>query len=278
MSKAIKLILWILTITFGIMLSGCSADEPVASNEGEMITIQVGMPQDAETRVAFDDINLKLTWQTGDKLLVTGLDEKGNNIKSSEEFSLVSGDGTSFGSFRGKAIPGAKKYAVYYKTDDSRFNYQTQIANNSTEHLRDFFYMGNTEVLSLTKPFELKLMVSIMKLVLTDIPPMGNVRHLLWMSDYGHEKKKQYWSMNFPANAIVLDADKNTLTAYFCFLPSFHDSNHFLISGVKKGGEVEITLHGDKAYKSKVISSNGKTYQAGKRYTLKISNWTSQEE
>lgn len=273
MNKTVKYILWILAVILGIMLSSCKSEEPISKNKNELITIHVGMPAESETRVVFDDGKLKLTWEEGDKLVVIGVDNNDKEVGKAQEYELISGFGTASGTFQGKPIPGADYYRVFYKTDyDISLKRQKQLYNNlynnSTEHMKRFLAFGNEKVEDLTVPFKLQLTLSIMKIVMTNIPQMDELAHLQWLS-IEDDDNQFLFEMDF--DNIALSSSKNAFTAYFCFYPSADKD-------IKKGSKVQVMLEGisrgsKKKYVSQIESSNGKDYISGRRYTLKLSEW-----
>ncbi len=269
MNKTVKYILCILAVILGIMLSSCKSEEPISKNKNELITIHVGMPAESETRVLFDDENLKLTWEKGDKIGVVGHKKDGKQVGVEQEYELISGFGTASGTFQGKPIPEADYYGVYYKIElDENVNEQKQISNNSTKHLGKHLILMNEKVDNLTAPFQLKIGSSIMKLVLTDIPPLGNLVSLKWQSKtVGLFGEEEPFERLVKLENSSLNLEKNSFTAYFCFDISENPN-------VKENSDVKVTLQGsEKKYESTVISTNGKNYTVGKRYTLRLSNW-----
>ena len=74
-----------------ILVASCTREPlPLIKNEGSIATINVSISP--ETRVAYDDLNLKLSWENDDKLLLAGYDALGN-YKGKTTFTY-SGTGT----------------------------------------------------------------------------------------------------------------------------------------------------------------------------------------
>lgn len=134
--------------------------------------------------------------------------------------------------------------------------------------MKRFLAFGNEKVEDLTVPFKLQLTLSIMKIVMTNIPQMDELAHLQWLS-IEDDDNQFLFEMDF--DNIALSSSKNAFTAYFCFYPSADKD-------IKKGSKVQVMLEGisrgsKKKYVSQIESSNGKDYISGRRYTLKLSEW-----
>ncbi len=238
------------------------------------ITIHVGMPDDTGLRVAYEDISLKLTWEEGDQLLIVGFDGVGN-YKGKSIFTYTGTPGKTSGPFTGTAIDGAVKYKMYYPAtiavDEESgtvtypiMNEQEQQANGSVTHLKNYIVLVNTEISDLSVAIQLTMISSIVKFNLTNVPAqVGTLKKLEWEVETDIGTKTG--SMNFAPDAITFSASENNLTAYMGFLPGE-------IPNVKSGGTFTVKLVGDKTYKNEVLSTNGKIYTAGQRYTATLSS------
>ena len=90
-----------------VLGASCTREPPLELDykEGKIVTISATIPP--ETRVAYDDTDRSLSWQTGDTLLLAGYD--GTTYKGSKKFHWTGGD-----SFQGTEVPGATTYKAYY--------------------------------------------------------------------------------------------------------------------------------------------------------------------
>ena len=171
-------IFYFMSLVCVMLLAACSSEDEFVEEEngnpeyGEEIEIGVGMPDD-ETRVAFDEDGLGLTWEKGDKLLVVACDnngglkfnEQGEVLKS--EFTIVQGYGKKKAKFRGylpdnesKYSGNQKYYQVFYngkltvkeesytsttiknKYIDIDYTKVEQNGFNSKSHLKDYLFMA----------------------------------------------------------------------------------------------------------------------------------------
>ncbi|RNC64407.1 right-handed parallel beta-helix repeat-containing protein [Proteiniphilum sp. X52] len=261
-----------------LLVAGCAEEMmnvPTAKETvGKQITIHAGMSGDTGTRVAYDDVSLKLTWEADDQLLVVGFDDSGN-YKGQSTFTYTGIPGKTSGPFTGTAISGAVKYKVYYPatitvdeetgavTYPSMSN-QEQEADGYAAHLKEVVVLENTEVTDLAVAIRLTMMSSIVKFDLTNVPAqVGTLKKLEWKVETDTGIKTV--SMNFASGAVMFSLSENSLTAYMGFLPAE-------IPNLKAGGTSAVILVGDKTYKGGFISTAGKTYTAGQRYTAALSD------
>lgn len=267
-----------------VLAIGCSkeddnipiVEEPIEEPTEKEITINVGLPNVTEHRVAYEDTSHKLTWEEGDQLLIIGFDNVGH-FKGKSTFTYTGTPGKTSGSFTGTTIGGAVKYKMYYPATIAvdkesgavtypLMNEQEQKANGSTAHLKKYIVLENTDISDLSVAIQLTMMSSIMKFDLTNVPAqVGTLKKLEWKAESYTGTKTG--SMDFASDAITFSASENNLTAYMGFLPGE-------IPNVKSGGMFTVILVGDKTYKTEVLSKKGEVYLAGQRYIATLgSGW-----
>jgi hypothetical protein len=148
--------------------------EPKAEKEGEMVTINASIPQEA--RVAYDDANLSLSWQDNDQLLLAGYN--GTTYKGSSAFTWQTGN-----TFTGTTVPDATTYKAYYPGDvitldettgevqlPANFWGQTQNGNNTTGHLKNKLLLFDETAKPISQTFTLNDKSSIIK----NVNPAGD--------------------------------------------------------------------------------------------------------
>ena len=251
------------------------SDPDSDTNPGKTI-INVGTAQDPATRVSYDDTKVNgnqqaLAWQEGDKLTVVGRDASKHYIGHQTDYTLQGTGGTTSGSFEGTAIANSASWHIYYpntvtvQTSTSDGGYATlpmtgqkQTADNDASHLKDYLLLGAENVTDLSGNIPLKMINSIMKFHLINVPEgVGKLSSLIWSVEGGSTRK--YLTLEFAPEAVTFGSGTSELTAYLAFTPTDMQ--------VPKGGTFEITLIGDKAYKATTTITGGKTYKAGLRYT-----------
>jgi hypothetical protein len=255
-----------------------AAKEEKAPKAGEMVTIEASIPPD--TRVAYDDSDGSLSWQSGDKLRLAAYN--GDTYIGSSIFTWTGTGNTFSGTLVEGATP-ATVYKAYYPAevitlDDNGnvqplpagFWRQKQYTSNGKGHLRGKILLRDEAANPLNEPFELTLNSCIVKFELENMPrDIESLRSVIWtvvttsgetrsaILDVDRVKKPIYGVGPTPFN----------VTVYIAFDPGFMQ--------VAAGGKVKITLIGDKSYEWSGTSQNGKTYTAGKRYHASVSDgWT----
>jgi hypothetical protein len=251
--------------------------EPIPQLEeqgGKIVTIRATIPP--ETRVAYDDANLSLSWQDNDQLLLAGYD--GTTYKGSSTFTYVSGSGSKF---LGTTVPGATTYKAYYPgnviTLDNNGNVQlpvyfwqqTQEGNNSTAHLRDKLFLSDTVAKATNNTFSLTLRSSMIKLNLSSIPQeVGKLDQLIYMVETASGVFK---SVPLNVSGVTFSATVSSITAFLAFDPD-------VVTNIAANGKVRITLLGEQPYEWSATSTDGKNYIAGNRYTGTVTGgWTGKE-
>jgi hypothetical protein len=241
-------------------------DEP-GKEEGKLVTINVTVSP--ETRVAYDDANRTLAWETGDKLLLAGYD--GTTYKGSKIFEYT-GNGNSF---QGQEVTGATSYKAYYPGDiitldaggnvqiPANFWDQTQNGNNTTAHLRNKLLLFDETANPLNQTFSLNLKSSIIRFDLTNVPQeVGTLSHIVWAVETAAEVFKL---MTLNVTGVTFSASTSSLTAFLSFDPA--------VMKIIAGGEYRVELYGEKlSFQSNTVASE-KNYAAGDRYKGHISNW-----
>ena len=273
--------LWVAALAMGF--AGCASDNEPTSAAGKdadsqkELTFTAGIPDDgsAQTRVAYEDTERKLTWQAGDKLLMAGFDG-GNSYKGRQDYTYIGTVGATSGDFTGTEVTDATTYTAYYPrtvkldvngtTPTLSMDGQTQSADDNTAHLKGYMLLQATGVTP-DEPFSLTMKSSIMKFDLKNIPAgVGNLRSLIWAVSSGNGNK--YLVLNFPEGVVSFGSGKNTLTAYLGFMPQE--------MSMGSDGKFTVTLMGDKTYRRQIDVSSGMTYEEGKRYTAEIDgSWES---
>lgn len=262
----------------------CSEDLSLPEAEtlhGKRITIGIAMPAEAVTRVVYDDSKVgsserdALTWQENDTIAVVGMD--GYYPKGIEYFSLTAGAGTTYGQFTGNVPESDGSYKIYHFGNKmelrewsgspvTNMSGQIQNGNNSTAHLRNYILLQNEEVDDLTQPLALEMGSAVMKFELTGIPAdMGALNRLIWTVETADGPVSH--SLGFEQGSVVFNETNRTLTAYLGFLTNEDEL------AIKAGGEFRLWLMGERMYAAAAVSQNGKTYEAGKRYTAAFSDW-----
>lgn len=238
-------------------------------NEPKTITLRVSMPgnkNDAQTRVAYDDDRLELTWQKGDQLDVETYDKNGLYIVH-DTYTYEGEDGASSADFEIRIDNDAATYNIYC-SPSSYAATQIQTADKSTDHLKDFITLGAEGIAKteLEKGFTLQMKTCIMKFELSGIPAkVGKLKQLQWSaSNCGAQ------SLYFAQDAVTFDNEKSTLTAFLSFEPAELPAN----------GSFNVSLVGDKVYTAKLKSTTGKKYEQGHRYTATITgnDWQTPSE
>ena len=289
--KAMKYISAALLTALVAVAAGCSADRELPELTGNTATdtpetsktlvLTVGTPTDesTQTRVAYDDAGLKLTWQTGDQLTVAGFDADDAYKGCSTDFTYQGEENKTSGPFEGTAVSGATTYTLYYpntvqvdqSTGDASLSMegQTYTPDDPAAGLKNYILLKSTSKISPEADFTLEMASSIMKFDLGNIPAeVGKLAKLVWMLE-DNAGSRQKLMLDFPADAVTFGTGGgNTLTAYLGFMPSGDAMTKFT-----------VMLVGDKIYQQEVAMAGGKTYTAGSRYTATMAGeWTECEQ
>ena len=256
------------------LVLGCTEDVQLEQigEKGKTIVLHVGMPENQKgSRVAYDDTNLKLTWETGDELHIQWFNSEGLRLNE-DIFALEDGEGTANGTFQIKVKEGAVSAHVNYQhnfgnvSDEERYRLtNTQHGDLSTEHLKYQMQLVayNVSVDKLLKGnLQLKMQSAIMKFVFQHIPnDMNAPTSLRWQNN---KETRSY--------SLLLDDINGPFTAYLAF-PSMT---------LNAGGEFAVELiDAQKTYRTGITSTNGKHYVHGKRYTATIDDsfvWNKKKE
>ncbi len=242
---------------------------------GETVTISVSISP--ETRVSYTDSDTlgsggRLSWQTGDTLLLAGYD--GTTYKGSEKFGYT-GTGNTF---QGQEVIGATSYKAYYPGDiitldaDGNVNLlaagfwqQTQSGDNTTAHLRNKLLLFDETANPLNQTFSLTLKSSIIRFDLTNVPQaVGELGEVIWTVETAAGVFK---SMILNVTGVTFSATNSSITAFLAFDPT--------VTGIAANGKVAITLCGSKLYQWSTTVTNQTTYTAGNRYKAAVSSgWT----
>ncbi len=258
-----------------LMLNSCNHKKPnnTRTQQGELMTITVSMPNDL--KVAYDDEKVgqgALTWEDGDQILAVG--KKDGKCIGAEKFTLSSGEGTRAATFIGREIPDATSYDIYYGNVEFKdgkvkvsMDGQKQSGNNSTAHLKKSIYLFGSVWRKEAERWvcSLEMKSAIMKLELSNLPTdIGTLQKIEWGITARKEDNFGYYFQFLELENITPPTDR--LTAYVSFLPEEVKA----ANGKFPSFSVELTGNTG-ARRIEIYIKEVKEYQAGKRYTAKIS-------
>jgi len=267
-----------LTLALAVVASGCNTNDlpdrvrTLPDKQDGKMTIHAATGQQSDTRVAYEDgaagMDGKLTWQTGDRLTVVRM-KGGSCVNYADDYQYNGTDGATSGPFTGTAISNAgdswtiySPHTVTVNTSDGTATLpmtgQTQTADGSTSHLRNYLLLSSEGIADLSADFTLAMKGSIMKFDLSNVPAeVGKLTKLVWTVETTGGTR--CLTLRFAPGAVTFADGKRTLTAYLAFMPGE--------MAVKAGGKFTVTLTGDKTYRAETAIAGGKTYAAGMRYT-----------
>ena len=267
-----------LTLALAVVASGCNTNDlpdrvrTLPDKQDGKMTIHAATGQQSDTRVAYEDgaagMDGKLTWQTGDRLTVVRM-KGGSCVNYADDYQYNGTDGATSGPFTGTAISNAgdswtiySPHTVTVNTSDGTATLpmtgQTQTADGSTSHLRNYLLLSSEGIADLSADFTLAMKGSIMKFDLSNVPAeVGKLTNLVWTVETTGGTR--CLTLGFAPGAVTFADGKRTLTAYLAFMPGE--------MAVKAGGKFTVTLTGDKTYRAETAIAGGKTYAAGMRYT-----------
>ena len=270
-----------LTLALVVVASGCNTNDlpdtvrTLPDKQDGKMTIHAATGQQSDTRVAYEDgaagMDGKLTWQTGDRLTVVRM-KGGSCVNYADDYQYNGTDGATSGPFTGTAISNAgdswtiySPHTVTVNTSDGTATLpmtgQTQTADGSTSHLRNYLLLSSEGIADLSADFTLAMKGSIMKFDLSNVPAeVGKLTNLVWTVETTGGTR--CLTLGFAPGAVTFADGKRTLTAYLAFMPGE--------MAVKAGGKFTVTLTGDKTYRAETTIDGGKTYAAGMRYTAAI--------
>ena len=270
-----------LTLALVVVASGCNTNDlpdtvrTLPDKQDGKMTIHAATGQQSDTRVAYEDgaagMDGKLTWQTGDRLTVVRM-KGGSCVNYADDYQYNGTDGATSGPFTGTAISNAgdswtiySPHTVTVNTSDGTATLpmtgQTQTADGSTSHLRNYLLLSSEGIADLSADFTLAMKGSIMKFDLSNVPAeVGKLTKLVWTVETTGGTR--CLTLGFAPGAVTFADGKRTLTAYLAFMPGE--------MAVKAGGKFTVTLTGDKTYRAETTIDGGKTYAAGMRYTAAI--------
>ena len=270
-----------LTLALAVVASGCNTNDlpdrvrTLPDKQDGKMTIHAATGQQSDTRVAYEDgavgVDGKLTWQAGDHLTVVRM-KGGSCVNYADDYQYNGTDGATSGPFTGTAISNAgdswtiySPHTVTVNTSDGTATLpmtgQTQTADGSTSHLRNYLLLSSEGIADLSADFTLAMKGSIMKFDLSNVPAeVGKLTNLVWTVETTGGTR--CLTLSFAPGAVTFADGKRTLTAYLAFMPGE--------MAVKAGGKFTVTLTGDKTYRAETTIDGGKTYAAGMRYTAAI--------
>ena len=270
-----------LTLALAVVASGCNTNDlpdtvrTLPGKQDGKMTIHAATGRQSDTRVAYEDgaagMDGKLTWQAGDHLTVVRM-KGGSCVNYADDYQYNGTDGATSGPFTGTAISNAgdswtiySPHTVTVNTSDGTATLpmtgQTQTADGSTSHLRNYLLLSSEGIADLSADFTLAMKGSIMKFDLSNVPAeVGKLTNLVWTVETTGGTR--CLTLGFAPGAVTFADGKRTLTAYLAFMPGE--------MAVKAGGKFTVTLTGDKTYRAETAIAGGKTYAAGMRYTAAI--------
>ena len=270
-----------LTLALAVVASGCNTNDlpdrvrTLPDKQDGKMTIHAATGRQSDTRVAYEDgaagMDGKLTWQAGDHLTVVRM-KGGSCVNYADDYQYNGTDGATSGPFTGTAISNAgdswtiySPHTVTVNTTDGTATLpmtgQTQTADGSTSHLRNYLLLSSEGIADLSADFTLAMKGSIMKFDLSNVPAeVGKLTKLVWTVETTGGTR--CLTLGFAPGAVTFADGKRTLTAYLAFMPGE--------MAVKAGGKFTVTLTGDKTYRAETAIAGGKTYAAGMRYTAAI--------
>jgi hypothetical protein len=254
-----------------LLVTSCTGDAFPEPSKKERKTVTINVLISPETRVTYNDANLKLAWESGDQLLLAGYN--GTTFIGSSIFDY---DGTG-NTFSGTPVGGVgTTYKAYYPagavTLDANGNVQpfsadfwqqTQNGNGATDHLRNKLILFDNDANAIDQPFSLALKSDIMRFKLSGMPQtIGDPKTLIWTVTTAGGGDQSV-TLNIANYTHTSGAE---LTAFLAFDPTFMN--------IAANGKVKITLVGDKSYEWSTTNS-GKSYTPGNRYKATVSGtWT----
>ena len=191
------------------------------------MTIHAATGRQSDTRVAYEDgavgVDGKLTWQTGDRLTVVRM-KGGSCVNYADDYQYNGTDGATSGPFTGTAISNAgdswtiySPHTVTVNTSDGTATLpmtgQTQTADGSTSHLRNYLLLSSEGIADLSADFTLAMKGSIMKFDLSNVPAeVGKLTNLVWTVETTGGTR--CLTLGFAPGAVTFADGKRTLTAY----------------------------------------------------------------
>ncbi len=212
----IKLFIFALITLFVASCARENLHEP-ALQESRLVTITATI--EPQTRVSYDDVTLKLSWEDNDELMLVGYQAESFKGKSKFKYSKNGNN------FSGQSVEGADAYRAYYPAgcttldDNGRIQclddacwQQTQSGISSTAHLRDRIILRDTIANPLTESFGLAAMSSIMKVSLSGIPnDLGTLDKIFWSVGTSDEVYTRQRTL------LVTDVASGTTSMTACF-------------------------------------------------------------
>ena len=270
-----------LTLALVVVASGCNTNDlpdtvrTLPDKQDGKMTIHAATGRQSDTRVAYEDgaagMDGKLTWQADDRLTVVRMNS-GSYVNHADDYQYNGTEGATSGPFTGTEIIDAgdswtiySPHTVTVNTTDGTATLpmtgQTQTADGSTSHLRNYLLLSSEGIADLNADFTLAMKGSIMKFDLSNVPAeVGKLTKLAWMVETTGDTR--CLTLRFAPGAVTFADGKRTLTAYLAFMPGE--------MAVKAGGKFTVILTGDKTYRAETTIDGGKTYAAGMRYTAAI--------
>lgn len=274
----------VLTAALMAIFTSCTIDnEPLPAADPDsggsaksIILVSTPSDESAQTRIGYNDDELKLTWNKGDGLQVSIIKEDGSFIE--KVYKYDGQDGATSGHFYNTNSPYEGDYKeviakfpwIARMDPDSRVPVYTmygQVQNGDGDyaHLRNYILLQarNSDI---NQPFSMKMKSSIMKFILKGIPKtVGKLGSLIWTVETESGGKKSL-PLNFPLGKMDFSQGDGTLTAYLAFMPE--DMR------IKAGGNFTVTLVGETMMQIQKTVPGGKIYEEGTRYTATMGGGT----
>lgn len=294
-----KKIYLLASIALTMMLASCSSDNDEFINEvnpnldSEEITIAVGMPESDGTRVSFGNDLATLLWNSGDILMCVGRSEGKKIYKSNFDISATVAEDTPTASFSGKVLTDdSYKYEFAYcggKFSASRVTYdyennewncqylsQEDAKFNNFEHLANHLFMISDPIsradLKKGTPVVMHQKSAIMKVNVQDYADV-------FLQGSNGAISTNEFNVNLYFNYV--EGGDNVAVSTVKLINNYPlKTDNFLYIAfdptvvLSQGGVIALEFM-DKADPSikciaRGTSANGKSYVAGKVYTLTV--------
>ena len=235
---------------------------------------------DKRSRVSYEDAAVDkdaapFKWEAGDQLMLVNKANPSQYVT----LDLETGAGTAQASFKGNIIEGVDKYEIYYTRVGHHLKYidgiwdvdysaQTQTANNSTAHLKDYLFMqgqlqgSDATTFTAENLKDAQIVMNTKNTVVrfdldTISAGLGKLSALEWILNAGDANEESH-TLKLNGNAEVAK-----FTAFLCFTPK---------AALGNGKKVQVKLTDDLKHTVLYEAQAGRdvTYAASKRYIATV--------